>query len=234
MSNRVIVGLKVVAHGLLLLPFVHLLMMYRDGSLALLADPVNFITHRTGSWALWILLGDLAITPLRRLSVKLSWLIRFRRMVGLYAFFYATLHLMTYVFLFSGYDVPTAIAGLRARHLMEPVRQFEVVWPTMVDDVEKRKFVQVGLAAWLMLLALAVTSPQRVMRTMGGKRWQWVHRLIYLAAIAAAVHFWWLVKAGVRSPLRVTVVLGVLLGARMVYAGMKRWKESRKVTFETA
>jgi hypothetical protein len=94
---------------------------------ALQADPVNYITHFTGNWALWILLGDLAITPFRRLTMKLAWLIRFRRMVGLYAFFYATLHLLTYVLLFSGYDVPGAIAGLQAHHFAEPWRQFKLV-----------------------------------------------------------------------------------------------------------
>ena len=92
-------------------------------------------------------------------------------MIGLYAFFYATLHLLTYVLLFSGYDVPAAIAGLRAGHLLEPWTQLKMIWPTMLDDLKKRKFIQVGLAAWVILLVLAVTSPQRVLRAMGGKNW---------------------------------------------------------------
>ena len=90
--------------------------MYRSGSLGLLADPVNYITHQTGYWALLLLLASLAVTPVRRLHPKLANLIRFRRMLGLYAFFYATLHLATYVFLFSGYDLPTVLAGLQAGH----------------------------------------------------------------------------------------------------------------------
>ena len=224
MPNRVIPYLKVLVHLGCLGPFFWLLWMYRGGALALQADPVNYITHFTGNWALWILLGDLAITPVRRLTVKLAWLIRFRRMVGLYAFFYATLHLLTYVLLFSGYDVPGAIAGLQAHHFAEPWRQLVLVWPTMLGDAEKRPFIQVGLLAWVILLALAVTSPQRVLRAMGGKKWQRLHRLIYLAGIAGVVHYWWIVKTGVRSPMRDTVVLAVLLLARVVYWLVKRVK----------
>ena len=224
MSGRVIGWVKAAVHVACLLPFFYLLKKYQDGSLALLADPVNFLTHFTGDWTLWLLLADLAITPVRRLSPSLAWLVRFRRMVGLYAFFYATLHLMVYVLLFSGYDMATAIAGLRAGHFAEPWRQLMAVWPTMLDDVEKRRFIQVGLLAWTILLALAVTSPQRVLRAMGGKNWQRLHRLIYVAGIAAVIHYWWLVKAGVRTPWKVTAVLVLLLGARLVYSAMKRWR----------
>src|SRR6202034_4897463 len=106
-------------------------------------------------------LGSLTITPLRRLIAGLSWTIRLRRMIGLYAFFYATLHLLTYVLLFSGYDVPAALAGLRAGHLMEPWTQLRLIWPTMLDDLQKRKFIPVGLAAWTILLVLAEKYPQR-------------------------------------------------------------------------
>jgi sulfoxide reductase heme-binding subunit YedZ len=222
MPTRFVPYLKVVVHLFCLLPFAFLLWSYRSGALAAQADPVNYITHFTGDWALWILLVDLAITPLRRLSPSLSLLIRFRRMVGLYAFFYATLHLMTYVFLFSGYDVPTAAAGLRAGHLLEPWRQFRLVWPTMLDDVEKRRFIQVGLLAWTLLLLLAVTSPQRVLRWMGGKKWARLHRLIYVAGIAAVIHYWWLVKTGVRTPWKDTAVLLVVLLARLGHALLKR------------
>jgi sulfoxide reductase heme-binding subunit YedZ len=199
--------------------------MYRDGSLALLADPVNFLTHFTGDWALWMLLACLAITPLRRLSINLNWLVKLRRMVGLYAFFYATLHLLIYVLLFSGFDMSAAIAGVRAGHLMEPWRQLMLVWPSMLDDLAKRKFIQVGLLAWVILMVLAVTSPQRVLRWMGGKNWQRLHRLIYLAGVAAVVHYWWLVKAGVRTPWKVTAVLAVLLLARVAYSLAKRLRK---------
>jgi sulfoxide reductase heme-binding subunit YedZ len=227
MPTRAIPYIKIAVHILCLLPALYLLESYRSGALALQSDPVNYITHFTGNWALWILLADLTITPVRRLSSSLSWLIRFRRMVGLYAFFYATLHLLTYVLLFSGYDVPTAIAGLRAGHLMEPWRQLKLIWPNMLDDIEKRRFIQVGLAAYVILLALAVTSPQRVLRAMGGKGWQRLHRLIYLAAWLAITHYWWLVKAGVSTPWKVTVILVVLLLARLVYSVYKRWQKPK-------
>ena len=189
--TRTIPHLKALLHVLLLLPLLHLGQAYRSGALANQADPVNYITHFTGNWALWLLLGDLAITPVRRLHPSLAPLVRFRRMVGLYAFLYATLHLLTYVFLFSGYDVPTAVAGLRMGSWLEPWRQLKDVWPTIWADLRKRRFIQVGLFAWLLLFLLAITSPQRVLRWMGGKNWQRLHRLIYVAAIAAVVHFWW-------------------------------------------
>jgi sulfoxide reductase heme-binding subunit YedZ len=228
MPNRVIPYLKVVVHALCLLPALVLLRMYFNGTLALEADPVNTITHFTGNWALWLLLCDLAITPLRRVHAALSWLVRFRRMVGLYAFFYATLHLLTYVLLFSGYNVPGTIEGLRAGHLLEPWTQFKLIWPTILDDLKKRKFIQVGLAAWVILLALAATSPQRVMRAMGGKNWQRLHRLIYVAGALACVHYWWLVKTGVRTPWKVTAVLTVLLLMRLGYAVRKQMQAGKR------
>ena len=224
MPSRAIPYLKALVHVLCLLPALWLLRMYFNGTLALEADPVNYITHFTGNWALWMLLGSLAITPLRRLVTGLSWTIKFRRMIGLYAFFYASLHLLTYVLLFSGYDVPAAMAGLRAGHLLEPWTQLMKIWPTMLDDLKKRKFIQVGLAAWTILLVLAVTSPQRVLRAMGGKNWARVHRLVYLAGILACVHYWWLVKTGVRTPWKVTAVLAVLLLVRVGFAVGKRVK----------
>jgi sulfoxide reductase heme-binding subunit YedZ len=227
MSKRVIVLLKVVIHLLCLAPFAWLLHLYQNGSLGLNPDPVNFITHFTGDWALWLLLTDLAITPVRRLHTALGFLIRFRRLVGLYAFFYATLHLATYVFLFSGYDIPTAMAGVQSGHLSEVWTQFKLVWPRMWDDVQKRRFIQVGFAAWVILLALACTSPAAIMRAMGGKNWQRLHWLIYLAAWLGVTHFWWMVKPGVMSPMKVTIVLDVLLLARVAYWAMKKIKARR-------
>ncbi len=227
MSVRAIPYVKVVVHALCLLPLLYLLRMYWNGSLAMVPDPVNYITHFTGNWALWILLTDLAITPLRRLPVGargqgLGWLVRFRRMVGLYAFFYATLHLFTYVFLFSGYNVPAAMEGIGAGRLLEPWRQLKLIWPTILDDIQKRKFIQVGFAAWVILLMLALTSPRPVLRAMQGKNWQRLHRLIYLAGILACVHFWWLVKTGVRTPWKVTAVLTVLLLVRVGFWARKK------------
>src|ERR1700749_4423619 len=109
MSKRSIILLKTLTHLVCIAPFLWLVPFYTSGQLALEPDPVATITHFTGDWALWILLASLAITPLRRLSPRISWLIRFRRLFGLYAFFYASLHLATYIFLFSGYDLPTVL-----------------------------------------------------------------------------------------------------------------------------
>src|SRR5437879_4658797 len=169
MSKRAIIILKTLLHLLCLAPFAWLLHLFTSSALSNYADPINYITHFTGDWTLNFLFLTLAITPVRRLSPKLSFLIRFRRLLGLYAFFYATLHLSTYIFLFSGYDITTALAGLRAGHAGELVTQWKIVWPRMVEDALKRRFIQVGLFAWFLLLALAVTSPAFILRAMGGK-----------------------------------------------------------------
>lgn len=225
MSKRTIIALKAVVHVLCLLPFFWLLHFYTSGALALNPDPVNYITHFTGDWALWILLACLAITPIRRLSPRISWLIRFRRLIGLYAFFYASLHLATYIFLFSGYDLPTVLTGIRAGHPGVVIDQWKQVWPTILGDIRKRRFIQVGFFAWLILLSLAITSPAFITRAMGGKNWQRLHRLIYLAGVFAVIHYWWLVKTGVRTPWKATTVLAILLLARVAYSAYKRLRK---------
>jgi sulfoxide reductase heme-binding subunit YedZ len=230
MPTRSIPYIKVLVHLFCLWPCVWLVLYYRSGGLLQLADPVNYITHATGDEALWILLASLAITPLRRLHPKLSNLIRFRRLLGLYAFFYATLHLATYVFLFSGYDAAAALEGLRAGNPAAVWVQWKAIWPTVLEDLQKRRFIQVGLFAWVILLALAVTSPQFALRAMGGKSWQKLHRLVYVAAIAACVHYWWLVKVGVKRPLPDTVVLAVLLLARIGWIILKRRRAAPRVS----
>ncbi len=229
MSKRAIVALKTLLHLLCLLPFAWLLRLFTSAALATYADPINYITHFTGDWTLYLLFASLAITPIRRLSPKIAWLIRFRRLLGLYAFFYATLHLATYVFLFSGYDITTAFAGLRAGHPGEFVTQWKIVWPRMVDDALKRRFIQVGLFAWLILLLLAVTSPAFIMRAMGGKNWQRLHRLVYLAAFAGIVHYWWQVKKDNLAPWKDTAILTILLLARGVYTLIKRLRKPTPV-----
>ena len=234
MPKRAILVLKILVHLLCLAPFAWLLHFYTSGALALNADPVNYITHFTGDWTLYILLTCLAITPIRRLSPKISWLVRFRRLIGLYAFFYATLHLATYIFLFSGYDLPTALTSLRAGHPGQLITEWKQVWPSILDDLLKRRFIQVGLFAWFLLFLLAITSPAFMLRAMGGKNWQRLHRLIYVAAIAAVIHFWWLVKAGVRTPWKDTAVLTVLLLARLVYVALKKRSKSRPIPATTA
>jgi methionine sulfoxide reductase heme-binding subunit len=225
MSKRTIIILKVLAHLLCLAPLAWLIHLFTSGSLETYADPVNYITHYTGDWTLYLLLASLTITPIRRLATSLAFLIRFRRLIGLYAFFYATLHLAIFVFLFSGYDIGAAFTGLRAGHPGVLVTQFRSILPGMIHDVLNRRFIQVGLLAWILLLALACTSPAFIMRAIGGKNWQRLHRPVYLAAIAGVVHYWWLVKVGNRSPWKDTVVLTILLLARVVYSAIKRFKK---------
>ncbi len=229
MSKRSIVLIKVLVHVVCLAPFFWLLRCYASGTLEREPDPVAFITHFTGDWALWILVVSLAITPLRRISSRIGWLIRFRRLIGLYSFFYASLHLATYVFLFSGYDLPTALAGVRTGHLGVLVDQWREIWPSIRDDIRKRRFIQLGFAGWLILLALAATSPARVIRVMGGKPWQRLHRLVYAAAIAAVVHYWWMVKPGVRAPWKVTAVLATLFLVRIAYIVSRHTSKPRTV-----
>jgi sulfoxide reductase heme-binding subunit YedZ len=226
MPNRAIPYVKVLVHLVCLLPFLKLLEQYHSGALGLMADPVSRITHFTGYWALYILLTSLAVTPLRRLHPKLSNLIRFRRLLGLYAFFYATLHLATYVFLFSGYDLPTVWSGVKSGHLGAITEQWKAIWPTVLGDLKKRRFIQVGLFGWFLLLLLALTSPAFVMRRMGGKNWQRLHRTVYVAAIAGVIHYWWLVKTGVKEPMPFTLVLTVLLLARVVWSLMNKRRKA--------
>ncbi len=226
MTNRAIRILKPFVFVAVLLPFLVLLSRFRSGNLG--PDPVQSITHFTGNWTMYLLLVSLAVTPVRRFSPKLAWLIRLRRMLGLFAFFYATLHLLTYVLLFSGFDVTGALASVRAHDLSALREQWLAVWPTMVDDAKKRRFIQVGLASYILLLLLGLTSPQRIMRWIGGKPWQALHRLVYLAAFLGVVHYWWLVKKGVRAPLLDTLVLFTLLLARPVYRLLQKHKAARK------
>jgi sulfoxide reductase heme-binding subunit YedZ len=165
------------------------------------ADPTANITFTTGYTTLLLLILSLAITPVRSLSPRLSWLVRFRRLLGLFAFFYGTLHLLTYVALYAGFDIHAMLA-----------------------DIEKRRFITMGVAAWLLLVPLAATSTNWSIRKLGGKRWQSLHRLVYLAAVCGIIHYWWQVKPGVLSPLRLTIVLAILLLARPILAYIQRRK----------
>jgi methionine sulfoxide reductase heme-binding subunit len=156
------------------------------------ANPIEVITHATGDWTLRFLLITLAITPIRKLTAWL-WLIRYRRMFGLFAFFYAVLHFLTYIWLDKFFDVHE-----------------------MLHDVAKRRFITVGFAGFVLLIPLAITSTTGWIRRLGGRRWQALHRLIYLSAIAGVIHYWWLVKADVHLPLEYGAILAVLLGYRIV------------------
>jgi len=212
--------LKLLVFPLCLVPFARLAWFSYQQNVG--ADPVATITHVTGRWTLYFLLISLAVTPLRRLHPSLGWLIRFRRMLGLFAFFYATLHLCTYVFLFSDLDVPGAWANLQQHDWAAFRAQWALPIATMQDDILRRKFIQVGLFAWFLLLILALTSPAFLMRRMGGTAWRRVHWLVYVAAVAGIIHFWWLVKPGVLRPLNATIVLAILLLARILWFVKKR------------
>jgi methionine sulfoxide reductase heme-binding subunit len=154
------------------------------------ANPIEFITRFTGSWALILLLASLSVTPLRK---TLGWndLIKFRRMLGLFAFFYALLHFSTYMVLDHFFD-----------------------FPAIVKDIIKRPYVTAGFTGFVLMIPLAITSTTAMIRRLG-KRWQQLHRLVYVAAIAGIIHFYWLVKADIRRPVQYGAVLLLLLGFRL-------------------
>ena len=170
------------------------------------ANPIEAITHSTGTCTLVFLLITLSVTPLRKLT-RQYWLINLRRMFGLFAFFYGCLHLTTYVWLDKFFDVHQMLA-----------------------DIAKRRFITAGLAGFVLMLPLALTSTKSWIRRLGGKRWQALHRLIYLSAAAGVIHYIWLVKADLRSPLRYAFVLLVLLGYRIVASIVSRTKAEAEVT----
>ena len=179
-------------------PVVFLACLFPLGSLVwrgfhadLGANPIETITHGTGDWTLRFLLITLAVTPLRKLT-RQYWLINFRRMFGLFAFFYGTLHLMTYVWLDKFFDVHE-----------------------MVHDIAKRRFITAGMTAFALIIPLALTSTKWSIRKLGGKRWQALHRLIYFSAAAGVIHYIWLVKADKRKPLEYGAVLAALLLSRI-------------------
>src|SRR3954463_4435023 len=187
--SRLISTIKVFVFIAALGPLAYLFVKALQNDLG--ANPVEFVTHATGDTALIFLLCSLAITPLRKLA-NLADLIRFRRMLGLYAFFYASLHLLTFI----GLD-----------------HHFH--WAEVLPDVYKRPFVTAGFTEWLLLVPLALTSTAWSIRKLGGKNWQVLHRLVYFSAIAGVVHYWWLVKKDIADPLKYAVILAVLLGYRL-------------------
>jgi methionine sulfoxide reductase heme-binding subunit len=176
---------KVAVFLLCLAPLGMLIARAIEGRLT--ANPIEFITHTTGDWILRFLIITLAVTPLRRIP-GMSSLIRFRRMFGLFTFFYAFLHFSTWIELDKFFD-----------------------WAEMMKDVEKRRFITVGFTGFVLLIPLAVTSTTGWIRRLGGRRWQMLHRAIYLAAIAGVIHYYWLVKSDVRKPLQYAFFVGALL-----------------------
>jgi sulfoxide reductase heme-binding subunit YedZ len=180
--------LKAAAFILAALPAAVLAVDALRGNLA--ADPIEDITHRTGWWAITLLMVTLAVTPIRRFT---GWnqIVQMRRMLGLFAFFYVALHLLTYVVLdlFFAFDI-------------------------LLEDVMERPYITVGFAAFLILLALAMTSTRGWIRRLG-RRWQRLHRLVYVAALLGVIHFYWQVKADTREPLLYAGILALLLAARL-------------------
>jgi sulfoxide reductase heme-binding subunit YedZ len=160
----------------------------------LTANPLEYITHFTGDWAIRLIALTLAITPFRKL-LQLPDLIRFRRMIGVYAFFYACLHFLTYLWLDRLFD-----------------------FHDLAKDLAKRPFITMGFASFLFMLPLALTSTKGWIRRMGGKRWQLLHRLVYLSGIAAVIHYYWLVKSDIRLPLMYGAIIGALLLYRVAYS----------------
>ncbi len=194
--------LKVVVFPLCLAPLA--LLMWKAAQAKLGANPIEAITHSTGDWTIRFLLITLAVTPLRKLTGQ-PWLIRFRRMFGLFAFFYGCLHFLTYIWLDQGFNVHS-----------------------MTKDVYKRPFITLGFTAFVLLAPLAVTSTRKMIQRLGGRRWQWLHRLIYVSAIAAIVHFTWAMKKDIHRPIEYGIVLGVLLGYRLVVWAKSALAANRK------
>jgi methionine sulfoxide reductase heme-binding subunit len=198
-------GLKVVCFVASLGPAAWLIWAALTGNLS--ANPLSDLTNETGVWTLRFLCITLAITPLRRIT---GWnaLIRFRRMTGLYAFFYGTLHFLTYAIAdrFAGLDFPDGIvAWSTVRNLARSVG----------DDIYKRPFITIGFTAFTLMVPLAATSTAGMIRRLGGKRWNRLHRLVYVSAVAGVVHYWWLVKADIRNPAAYALVVALLLGFRV-------------------
>jgi sulfoxide reductase heme-binding subunit YedZ len=181
---------------LCLAPLLYLAWRFYNQDLT--ANPLEFLQHQTGDWAIRLIVATLAVTPLRKL-LRLPDLIRFRRMLGLFAFLYGSMHFLTYLWFDKLFD-----------------------FGEILKDVGKRPFITAGFATFLCMLPLAITSTTGWIRRLGGKRWQRLHRLVYVAGIAAVVHYYWLVKSDVRAPVRYGIMVGVLLLWRAASTLMSR------------
>ena len=189
-SPKQLGAIKVALFLASLLPFANMAWLTVQGELT---EPLEYITHQTGDWALYFLCITLAVTPLRRFT-GWNWVIRLRRMLGLFCFFYALLHFTTFLWFDHFFD-----------------------WGAMWKDVLKRPFITVGFIAFLMLVPLAATSTNGMVKRLGGKRWRWLHRLIYVIAPLAILHFWWM-KAGKNDfaePILFGTIVVLLLGLRV-------------------
>ncbi len=185
-------------------------------------NPLSDLTNETGVWTLRFICITLAITPVRKLT---GWnpLVKFRRMFGLYAFFYGTMHLTTYVVVdrFAGLDQASALVEAVAAGKLPGLALLTSIARglsrSVGEDIYKRPFITVGFTAWLTMLPLAITSTAGWIRRLGGKRWNRLHRLVYVTGILGPLHYWWLVKADVSRPLTYAGVVAALLGARLFW-----------------
>ncbi len=191
LSERKVFAIKATLFVAALLPIAHLLAGVFAFPEWLGPNPAEFITRSTGDWALRFLLLALAVTPLRKLS-GWAWIARQRRMTGLYAFFYAVMHFASYVSFDHVFDLSAIIA-----------------------DVVKRPFITVGFFSLLLLIPLAVTSTNGMVRRLGARRWSSLHRLVYAIGPLAVLHYWWMVKRDLTEPIVYALVLATLLGYRL-------------------
>ncbi len=198
-SARQIAGVKIALFLLCLIPLARLLLNAWQEELG--ANPIEFITRALGTWTLRFLLITLLVTPLRHIT-GLHWLLRLRRMLGLYAFFYGFLHLLTYLWLDQFFD-----------------------WAAIAKDIVKRPFITVGFAAIVLMTPLALTSTKAMMKRLGGRRWTRLHRSIYAIAILGVIHYWWLVKKDITQPLLYAVLLGILLGYRALRLAREKQRQ---------
>ena len=198
-----------------LIPFGLLVQRLVNGNLG--ADPLKEITNETGLWTLRLLCITLTVTPIRRLT---GWnaAVRFRRMLGLFAFFYGTVHFLIFI-------VADRLASLGFPSFAE-WQTWKALTASIGEEILKRPYITVGFTSWVCMLALALTSTGGMVRRLGGRRWQQLHRLIYVAAVAGVVHFWWLVKADVREPRSYAVIVGALLAFRLAWWAWTRSKRA--------
>ena len=238
LSDRAVrFGLKPVVLLASLGPFFYLLWAALTGNLS--ANPLSDLTNETGVWTLRFLCVTLAITPLRKLT---GWnpLIKFRRMIGLFAFFYGSLHLMTYVVAdrFAGLDQAAGwVDAYGAGHLPGwalLVSTGRGLAKSIGEDIYKRPFITIGFTAWTTMLPLALTSTAGWIRRLGGKRWNRLHTIVYLTGILGPLHYWWLVKADVSRPLTYAAVVTLLLGARIYWNRARTQAVSARATVTRA
>ena len=197
---RAFAAVRTTLFVLALLPFAELLRLGFSGGLG--ANPVEFVLRWLGTWTLVALMTTLAITPLRWVT-GWAWLVRLRRMLGLYAFFYGTLHVTSYVWIDHFFN-----------------------WPEILTDIAKRPYLTFGFLAYVLMIPLALTSTNAMVRRLGGRNWQRLHRLVYAVGVLGVMHFWYhkLAKNDLAEPTIYALVLGALLGARLL-----RWADGRRV-----